>query len=345
MYRLTLLLLAFAAFSCTPKLSKPEKVVLDRIAYVYQLKPAIAQGIWPGFDEKQYDVPLVYYTDSSSFIANPTDRFLKMHDPVRVFQIPELMVYKTTTRLDSTPFHMAVNFTFGDAGAYDNYEPFMHCSSLEETRKVVKDVGSTEVWVTMVVHEYFHGFQFQHKNYLQYFADSIATFQKSKLKALYSANTWFKEKVDRENELLLQALATDDQVEVRKLISTFFEERKKRRTETSRKFDLDIEAYEKTYETLEGTARYVEQKLYEKFSQKRPDTKLQKSDSSYHAYDFFKEHELEKEEWLYLTAKSGVYFYATGFNMTRILDKLGVPYKERLFKQRDLSLEDVLRTI
>lgn len=345
MHRLILTLLAVTAFSCTKKLDNPDKLVFDRIAYVYSLKPPIAQAIWPGFDEKQYDVPLIYYTDSSSFIANPTSRFLKIHKPTLVFENANLEIYKTTTRLDSIPFHMAVNFTFGDSSAYDNYAPFMHCSSLEETGKVVKDVTSTEVWVTMVVHEYFHGFQFQHKDYLQYFADSIAAFQKHKLKGLYNDYAWYKQSIDRENSLLLQALEADDREETRRLIAAFLGEREKRRNETSQKLNLAIAAYEKMYETLEGTARYVEQKLYEQFSLKRPDATLQELDSAYHAYNSFKDYELEKDEWLYLTTKTPVYFYATGFNMTRILDKLGVQYKEQLFKQRNLSLEDVLRTI
>ncbi|MBX0333178.1 hypothetical protein K3G39_08000 [Pontibacter sp. HSC-14F20] len=338
-------MLTATAFSCTKKISSPDQLVFHRMAYVYSLKPPIAKEIWLSFDEKQYDVPLIYYTDSSSFIANPTNKFLKIYNPTQVFQNSDLKVYKTATRLDSIPFHMAVNFTFGDSSGYDNYAPFMHCSSLEETGKVVKDVATTEVWVTMVVHEYFHGFQFQHKNYLQYFADSIATFQKHKLKELYNDHTWFKQGIDRENDLLLKALEADDREETRRLIATFFEEREKRRNETSQKLNLAIAAYEKTYETLEGTARYVEQKLYEKFSHKHPDATLQKSDSAYHAYNSFKVYKLEKDEWLYLTPKSGVYFYATGFNMTRLFDKLNVRYKDRLFKENHLSLEDILRTI
>lgn len=345
MQRLILLLLVITAFSCTRPMSSPNQVVFDRIAYVYDLKPTIAKEVWPGFDEKQFDVPLIYYTDSSSFIANPTDRFLQIHNPALVFQNSDLKVYKTTARLNSIPFHMAVNFTFGDSSAFDNYEPFMHCSSLEETGKVVEDVTTTETWVTMIVHEYFHGFQFQHKEYLEDFADSVATFQKGKLKELYDEHAWFRKKVDSENRLLLQALETDDRDAIRELLAAFFKERETRRDETKRKLNLDIKTVENTYETLEGTARYVEQKLYEKFSQKRPDTRLQKSDAAYQAYTSFKDHELEKEEWLYLTTKTSVYFYATGFNMTRILDKLEVEYKTRLFKERELSLEDILKTI
>ncbi|PKV66320.1 hypothetical protein BD749_1445 [Pontibacter ramchanderi] len=345
MHRLILLLLAVLSLSCTKQLASSEQLVFDRIAYVYALKPTIASDIWQGFDAKQYDVPLVYYTDSSSFIANPTSRFLRMYNPALVFRTSDLKVYKTTARLDSTPFHMAVNFTIGDTSVYDDLSPFMHCSSLEETGKVVTDVVTTETWVTMVVHEYFHGFQFRHKDFLQHFADSLGTFQKGTLKGLYKDNAWFKEQVDKENGLLLEALETDSRDEIRTLLAAFRQERENRRNETKRRFNTDIEAAEKMHETMEGTARYVEQKLYEKFSQKQPDRKLQRADTAYQGYHSFKNHKLENDEWLYLTAQSGVYFYATGFNMARILDKLQVPYKERLFKEKELSLEDILNTI
>jgi hypothetical protein len=43
-----------------------------------------------------------------------------------------------------------------------------------------------------------------------------------------------------------------------------------------------------------------------------------------------------------LTDKT-TYFYATGFNMARLLDKLGIEYKSRLFKDGKISLEDILR--
>ncbi|SIT92685.1 hypothetical protein [Pontibacter indicus] len=351
MHKLLVLLLAIAAFSCTNKpgstaqSANSEQLVFDRIAYVYQLKPTIAKDIWPGFDEERYDVPLIYYTDSSSFIANPTDKFLQMYSPALVFQNSALQIYKTAARLDSTPFHMAVGFSFSDASDYDYFSPFMHCSSLEETAKVVTDVAATEVWVSMVVHEYFHGFQLQHKSYRQYFADSLGSFNKGLLKGLYKDQVWFKKQIDQENTLLLQALETDNRDEIRKLLSAFFKERENRRNETMLKHDVDIGAAEKLYETMEGTARYVEQKLYEKFSQKQPDANLQRADSAYQGYEYFKSHKLDNDKWLYLTAESGVYFYATGFNMARVLDKLGVPYKERLFKESKLSLEDILRTI
>ena len=51
---------------------------------------------------------------------------------------------------------------------------------------------------------------------------------------------------------------------------------------------------------------------------------------------------MENDPWLYTTGKS--YFYATGFNMVRLLDKLGIEYKIELFNKGELSLEQLLLT-
>ncbi|WP_162056177.1 hypothetical protein [Pontibacter pamirensis] len=324
-------------------MEQQEQVVFDRIAYVYNLKPAIARDIWPGFDESKYDVPLIYYTDTSSFIANPTERFLKSYHPKLVSQNSNIRIYKTSERFDSTPFHMATGFSTGDSTAYDNYAPFMHCSGFEETRKVIQDVSSTEEWVTMVVHEYFHGFQYRHRNYFQSMSNNLSSVPQDSLRNIYLNNPWFKEKVDKENKLLLLALDSESRTEVDSLTTAFSKLREQRRKETKRRLGFDIENYEKIYETMEGTARYVEQKLYEKFSDKVPDKRLTSSDTSYHSYGYFKNYKIDKDEWLYLTTKSGAYFYATGFNMARLLDKLNIEYKARLFREENLSLEDVLK--
>ena len=73
---------------------------------------------------------------------------------------------------------------------------------------------------------------------------------------------------------------------------------------------------ERVYETMEGTARYIE----------------------VHAcpggYD------LDANDWLYRTDISQ-YMYATGFNIVRLLDKLGVDYKTRLFDE-GLALDGLL---
>jgi len=318
-----------------------EKTIFDRIEYIYGLKTVIDKGVWKGFSDKKFDLPLVYYTDSICYVANPTDKFITSRKPKLVHERKPVTIYKTEV-IDRIPFHMETNMTFGDSSsAYTHKSPFMNCSSFEITRQTVPDVNATEQWATMVIHEYFHGFQFKHADHMNYFEDSIAM-SSDTLKKVYKSEPWFKELVDDENKILLSALAATNDKQVSMLIDSFFVLREKRRLKTKQKLNYNISTVEQSYETMEGTARYVEYSLYTIFTKKRPDKSLSKSDSSYHSYKYFNKYTIENDPWLYLTEKTD-YFYATGFNLVRLLDKLRSDYKTHLFKEGGLSLEQLLK--
>ena len=71
-------------------------------------------------------------------------------------------------------------------------------------------------------------------------------------------------------------------------------------------------------EIMEGSARYIEYQLYECFG------------------DF----NLTDAKWLYTIGKN--YYYATGFNLLRLLDKLGIEYHSHIFTDITV-LEKTLR--
>ena len=321
-----------------------EQIIFDRIDYVFNLKSIIDQQVWRGFNDAQFDVPLVYYTDSSSYIANPTPKFLKTFKPIYVFGNKNIKVYKTINRLDSVLFHMETGMSSGDdaKNSYNYNAPFMNCSSFEITATRVPDTRSTEYWTTMVMHEYFHGFQFKHKTFSDYVIKNIAHISEDSLKNIYVKEGWFKQKVDIENGFLLKAIESTNPLEINKNIDTFFIKRKERRLETKQKLNLDIENYEKTYETMEGTARYVEYSLQVLFANLPTGNKLMQSDPNFQDYKQFKNYKMENDPWLYTTGKS--YFYATGFNIVRLLDKLQIEYKTKLFNKGEISLEQLLLT-
>ncbi|HRO75719.1 MAG TPA: hypothetical protein PLP27_06205 [Crocinitomicaceae bacterium] len=337
-----LIILTVLLFSCTEKQVTVEQKIIDRIEFVYNLKHTIDKHYWNTFNDKQFDLPLIYYTDTSSYIVNPTDKFLQTFQADLVFQNRRLKIYKTKNRVDDLPFHMETEMTLGDpTDDYDYHSPFMKCSSYEEVFKTIPQVLSTEEWATMVIHEYFHGFQYKHKSYVNYYEKNIAQIQEDSLKSIYKNNLWFKEYIDQENQFLLQAIAEKDNVKITQLINKFFELRTQRRKLVSEKLNLNIEPYEKCYETMEGTARYIEFALYNDFSHRRHAYNLQKSDTSFKSFKKFQHYHITQDTWLYRTDKT-TYFYAIGFNMARLLDKLKVEYKSRLFNEGQLSMEDLL---
>ncbi|MGE0568176.1 MAG: hypothetical protein AB7O73_09520 [Bacteroidia bacterium] len=334
----SLFLISF--FPSCEKVEKSDMLIFNRIEYIYSIKAQIEKEIWPHFADNEFNVPLVYYTDSNCYVVNPTNKFIHLFNPKLVYNKQSLSIYKTTL-LDSIPFHMETGVVFGDSCEDYNYKsPFMYCSSPEMTHNFVPDVTSTELWVTMVMHEYFHGFQFKHVQFLEYYTKSI-TVSADSLEDLYKNYTWFKEGVDKENELLLKALNSTSQTEVLQIIAKFFELRDQRNRQTCEFLSSNIKIVETFFETMEGTARYIEYSLYSKFATMLPDLKLIKSDSLFHSYEHYKNYSKTKEKWLYLTNKTK-YYYATGFNIARLLDKLGVSYKSRLFNEK-VFLDEILR--
>ena len=336
-------MIALNLVGCQKEKQNPEQKIFDRILFVYHLKQTVEAETWKTFNAPQYDVPLVYFTDSSSYIANPTEKFLKTFKSELLLEDGKVKIFKTQKRVDDSPFHMETGMTLGDPTLEFNYHsPFMMCSSFEETVKTIPDVGSTDEWTTMIIHEYFHGFQYKHKPYMEYYEKEIVQIQPDSLSAFYKTVPWFKESIDLENRFLLEAISEKDNIKTAKILRDFWVKRKQRRQKFQKVFKFEIDKFEKCYETMEGTARYVEFSLYNHFAQRKPDESLMKSDSSFKSFAKFKNYKLQKDQWLYLTNKT-TYFYATGFNMARLLDKLGIDYKSRLFKDGKITLEDILK--
>jgi len=321
---------------------REEKVMINRISYIMHLKATLGQQYWPGFNTVAGDVPLVYFTDSASYVSNPTPRFMTMIRPVQIYRSPELNIYKTPERINKTPFQMSTGMDLLDTTAFNFRAPFMFCSSPEATKKVVTDLGSTEEWATMVLHEYFHGFQFRHEPMLDYYLRNVFPVSADSLHRVYRANNWFKRLTDEENGLLLLALSSTDSTTMNTYLHLFQNKRKEKRDVCREKLKYDIRKYEGYYEKLEGSARYVEYQLMNNFRALPPDKALQKSDTFYTSNKQFSNFQLEKNTWLYETNQSANYTYATGFNMARLLDKLKRPYKEQLFTNAALFLEDLL---
>ena len=337
-----LVVLTFIAFSCKDKEYTKEQTIIDRIEFVYNLKKTVDETTWATFNDKAYDLPLVYFTDTSSYIANPTEKFLATFKSELVFQNQTLKIYKTNNRLDTVPFHMETGMTLGDSTSDFNYHsPFMMCSSYEETYKTIPQVLSTEKWTTMVMHEYFHGYQYKHKSYMNYYEKEIVQIQPDSLIRIYKNNTWFKKSIDQENQLLVKAISEPDTLKTNNLIAEFFALRNKRRNTVIENLKFDISKYEKCYETMEGTARYIEYSLYTLYAASRANSNVLKSDTAFKSFESFRNYSILNDQWLYLTEKTS-YFYAIGFNMARLLDKLKIDYKTRLFKEGPLSLEAIL---
>lgn len=327
----------FLDFLPCEEINREDRTVINRIKYIYYLKNVIDEKIWNNFSNNN-NVPLIYYSTFNCYITNPSSKFINMFNPKLIFENNTLSIYKTRL-LDSVSFHMEVKTSFDDTANYAYKAPFIHCSSPEITKKYINDVNNIEIWSSMILHEYFHGFQFSHPKFRDFFETEVNV-SSNTLKEFYTSNKWFKEGVDKENELLLYALNQEDKWEIHRSLRSFFELRTKRRNQIIDSLSIDIEKLENNYETMEGTARYIEYFLYNEFSSRQLNLDYLKDDSLFKAYQYFVDFTIDKEKWLYTTGSN--YFYATGLNMARLLDKLHINYKDLLFK-KEMFLVDFLK--
>ena len=279
---------------------------VERLRYVYALKVVINDSVWSGFADKQYDVPLLYYGDTCCYVVNPMERFLAKYPSVLVHSDNDIQIYQTK-KVDDKPFHMHVTFT-NEESDIDYRTPIMRCSSLEQTSRTIPDVTSVNEWATMVMHEFFHGFQFKNDGYLDIYEAITNAVLPDTLTALAASHEWYKEGITRENDLLLKAIDTNDNEVSRVYIQSFFKLRNERRERVKKELGIDILALEQLYETMEGSARYIEYCLYRHFGN----------------------FNLSDAKWLYTVGSK--YYYATGFNLLRISDKLEIDYKHGIFK-------------
>ena len=58
----------------------------------------------------------------------------------------------------------------------------------------------------MIVHEYFHGFQFKHKPYINNTLKKTSSVTEDSLSKIFKNNIWFQEQIKTENEFLLKAI-------------------------------------------------------------------------------------------------------------------------------------------
>lgn len=351
-FRLILLVLFFGISSRSlPQTSNPNiynsddqnkltQLAVSRIQYVYKVRKMLGDEAWATFGRAQYSLPIIYYTNSATFIANPHPKFLNRFSPKLLFESSDLKIFRLNYRVDSARFHMNVSMSFGaDTTAYDYYTPYIKCSSREEFESVTGHRPNTQGWTSMVLHEFFHGFQFLQSPYLQHAIQNNLIYPSigQSLQQLYISHKWFKDYIDLENGLLLKAIDSKRKQETDSLIVEFFKVREERRSHIGSGSNQDFNLLEKSFETIEGTARFIESYT---LAHPAVDDRLRVIDTSFRVNGNIL---TQLENLSKSISSSGSYYYATGYNMTRLLNKMRIDYPSMLFKKPSLTLEDILK--
>lgn len=285
---------------------------------------------------------MVYFDDSVSWLAFSAENIYKNIQPAEEVNCPGgLFLYRMKQRLDTIPFHMENKMAFKDSLAPNFYRPVMFCSSVESAKKIVPVVNYTEDWLQMALHEYFHAFQFTHKKNIRYMADSINIYEDS-LDRIYLKYEWFSKMLKEENEHLLQAIDASAEDSARWYVNLFLKIRETRRLRFVKEAGYDITLTEKFWEKMEGTARYIEYNTGFIYHDNQININLS-CDSLFNKFNHYATLDFIKRPWFHeKTQMMRAYYYVTGFNLCRVMDKLKIPYKEKLFDEVNTGLEEYL---
>ncbi|WP_123912715.1 hypothetical protein [Chryseobacterium pennipullorum] len=297
-----------------------------RIEYLHSLKKHVDKA-WPEFSSQKYAADIALFTPTSTFITGrPISKTLKK-SPKQTYKKGSLLI-EETQRLDTDEFHMATAYESTDSSKLWYQYPVVLCSDFESTRQHIEEVSDTQTWATVILHEYFHGFQFRHPEFIRFANDSI-TLSITKLQSYYERYPWFRESIEQENQLLLECLSKNRLPQIKALFAQYALKRSQRLLRFSQEEKFDLTHQEEFMEKMEGSARYIEYQLYLAFKNIPVDKELAETDR-YYDPSLLKAFKLEDKPWMYQSS-SVRYFYSTGFNMLRLLDHLKIPYKENFF--------------
>lgn len=314
-------------------------VVCERLNLFNNIKRDVALKYWSAFGSDTNQSPLICITDSSCYIFNNEAEFLK-DSVVSTFKCGEMHL-KQTRLFDMRPFVMENKMSFSDSTSPFYYNPVMMCSSVEIMLKNIPDFTTTEEWFQLVLHEYFHSFQFRNTAIIDYLADTVK-FSADTLSYFYLNDSLFRHSLKEENRLLLEAIKTTSHDSVLYYYKKFIEERALRHTYFRLKYEYDISTYENFWEKIEGTARYIEYYCgdvfyqYSKSKSKTIDPYF-KNFNAFRKKNFCNDKQFKEREEI-----MAYYFYVTGFNLCRLMDKLKIEYKSVLFKNGSVALTDLI---
>lgn len=305
---------------------------IERIQYLHTLKKHLNKA-WPTFGSSEYTADIAYFTPTKTFITGrPISETLKKH-PIKTYRRGNILI-EETERLDTLAFHMFTAYENTDSSKLWYHYPVILCSDYDTTRNHIEDIPNTQTWATVILHEYFHGFQFRHPEFIRYANDSI-TVSITRLQSYYDHYSWFKESIDKENQILLECLASKNIQKTKALFKVYKMQRAQRLSRFSQTEKFDLTHQEEFLEKMEGSARYIEYQLYLLFKNIPTNKELMNIDKQYDP-SAFKTFKLVDKPWMY-NSNSIRYFYSTGFNMMRLLDQLKIKYKERFFDDNTIT--------
>ena len=325
--------------------SSQEVLIANRIEYLNHLRKFAGDLFWKDFSNDSSVGTIVYFTASASYFFHP--------DPVVMEKTEnkfEIVASPTPTKMLrlKNPFDSAVNvmeteFEYEDyaKNKIDYKNPVLFCTSTEDIATYDPKINSTEDWVIIALHQYYHQFQYKHDavfNYILSLTKQNRILNMDTLQGIFRSNWAFHDTLLLENQNLLNALNSTSMEQEKAYYKEFLRLRDKRRAEYNKKYKFQIGIPEDFWEKMEGTAQYLEAATKMHFADFPVDSVLVETDPMYKSNNIFQDFSFDTAPEYYDSKDAIYYLGATGFNLVRLLEKNKVDYKDNFFNYASLPL-------
>ena len=307
------------------------------------LMAELGSEIWPGFQD---DIPIILWNEEVAFLFNQPDP-LSDWQQLDQAMIRGLPVY---TQLNLKPYQ-AFTETLSD-GAYAGSMATKNLMNREliglfrqNLPPVIDQIfpyqlllQPSDLYITTLVHESFHAYQAE--NYPERFTDAERAYSmRSAYEGLFEE---MREGWTAEIQCLQNAVKEEDPTVQIDLVQKFLELRANRRKTAG--LTPNLELYEKRFEWLEGSAKYVELGIWQSAgSESYQPLEMILEDPDFHSYQGYPDRWETELKNMERAAKNGgeTLFYYSGMLQARLLDDLLPNWKSRM-GEPEVWLEDLL---
>ncbi len=317
----------------------------------------VGEKYWPGV--VGFQGPWVYPVEGGQFVFNYS-KDLSGYETVRNDQYKSeklklnrvQWLSKSQLTLDGVDQSSEPVFVFNsvstDPKAIDYKNPILYASSFEVVGKTIP-FTDTEDWMSLILHEAFHQFQFSNSQVFEQYKklkDDGVYLDSSQLALIYEKQSWFRQMLLDENVILLKARAEAKLLNKRKILSEFFKMREMRRERYKKETGKSLAQAEAMWEMLEGGARYFEYGTFRILQTASINQKLAEVDSNYGSNKRYrKTFSTEMMEDLGKDKKRTRYFYTTGFNLYMLLEQADPQFSKSLFDKAPYYAESILKAL
>jgi hypothetical protein len=328
--------------------STPNEISQQDLAHAEEalhLMSELGDQTWP---ELSGNIPLLLWNDEYAFLTNSREQ-VSGWDRLGDAEVNHLPVYVQKNDADYQAFtEILPNGNYAGSMATKNATNIGFINLFKENLPpVVSQIFpyrllllSTDQYISALVHESFHAYQAE--NYPDRFEDAEKAY--SSTDAYEDRFESMSEDWQMEIQALIDALNEEDNTKRIELIIDFIQIREDRRSNAN--LDSNLTLYEKRYEWLEGSAKYVELEIWKNAanaaSYQPVDEISNISDfDSYQKYQKRWNNELRNTK---TAAKTGgdTLFYYSGMLQARLLDELMPEWKTKI-GEPGVWYEDLLK--